>query len=325
MAVRTTVIGLAISMPLITTLFIAMRIYTRRRIKRMKLDPDDYLAIASLVFSYILSTSVFLGGVGNHLEFDLAGQVQHPDYYQTFAKTIWVMDFILFPSLGLTKLSILCFYKKIFSISRRFSIFAWISIVLTIVWTLGFFFANIFICVPIETNWCLDLFQSNAGKCVDRVKLFWATGVTDILTDLIILALPWPEIYGLHMSLSRKLQIAIVFMLGYFVVGADVARLVLSLPAVQSRDYNYDYTYTRAPVIYWTLVENNVSLICACLPTLRPLLVKLRILAQTVNTPLSGSHPSIGSRPHLVHSNSSPADGRPPPRPIYIRSVSAAV
>ena len=31
-------------------------------------------------------------------------------------------------------------------------------------------------------------------------------------------------------------------MLGYFVVGADIARLVLSLPAIKSRDSNFDYT-----------------------------------------------------------------------------------
>lgn len=49
MAMRTTVIGLSISMPLIATLFVCLRIYTRRRIKRMKLDPDDYLAVAALV------------------------------------------------------------------------------------------------------------------------------------------------------------------------------------------------------------------------------------------------------------------------------------
>lgn len=49
MAMRTTVIGLSISMPLIATLFVGLRIYTRRRIKRMKLDPDDYLAVAALV------------------------------------------------------------------------------------------------------------------------------------------------------------------------------------------------------------------------------------------------------------------------------------
>lgn len=49
MAMRTTVIGLSISMPLIASLFVGLRIYTRRHIKRMKLDPDDYLAVASLV------------------------------------------------------------------------------------------------------------------------------------------------------------------------------------------------------------------------------------------------------------------------------------
>ena len=53
------------------------------------------------------------------------------------------MGFILIPSLGLTKLSILFFYKKIFAVSRRSIILAWITIVLIILWNVGFFFAYV--------------------------------------------------------------------------------------------------------------------------------------------------------------------------------------
>lgn len=78
---------------------------------------------------------------------------------------------------------------------------------------------------------------------------------------VLILALPWPQIWGLHMSLSRRLQIAVVFMLGYFVVGADVARLVLSLPAVRSRHVSHDYSRTSPPrpdaVDSWLISTND--------------------------------------------------------------------
>ena len=53
------------------------------------------------------------------------------------------MGFILVPSLGLTKLSILFFYKKIFAVSRRFIIFSWIAIALISIWNVGFFFAYV--------------------------------------------------------------------------------------------------------------------------------------------------------------------------------------
>lgn len=179
-----------------------------------------------------------------------------------------------------------------------------------------------------------------------RLSSSWVTW-SDRHDAVLILALPWPEIWGLHMSISRRLQIAVVFMLGYFVVAADVARLVLSLPAVRSRHVGHDdsrtssptraytsrytgilahqTTDTRAPIINWKLVETNISLICACLPTLRPLLIHLRILPQTIHTPVYDIHRPAPSRPRLVHSNTSPGDPRPPPRPIYIRSISAGV
>lgn len=58
------------------------------------------------------------------------------------------MDFVLFSSLGLIKLSILFFYKKIFSISRRFRIVAWIAIVIIVIWTVGFSFAYMCMSTP---------------------------------------------------------------------------------------------------------------------------------------------------------------------------------
>lgn len=59
------------------------------------------------------------------------------------------MDFVLFSSLGLIKLSILFFYKKIFAISRRFRVVAWIAIVLIIVWTVSFSFAYMCMSTPL--------------------------------------------------------------------------------------------------------------------------------------------------------------------------------
>lgn len=63
-------------------------------------------------------------------------------------QAIWVMDFVLFSSLGLIKLSILFFYKKIFAISHRFRIVAWITVVTIVIWTVAFSFAYMCMSVP---------------------------------------------------------------------------------------------------------------------------------------------------------------------------------
>lgn len=77
----------------------------------------------------------------------------HPLTPRTLLQAIWVMDFVLFSTLGLIKLSILFFYKKIFAISRRFRIVAWIAIAIIVMWTVGFSFAYMCISIPSLYHW----------------------------------------------------------------------------------------------------------------------------------------------------------------------------
>ncbi|KAL1860248.1 hypothetical protein Daus18300_009302 [Diaporthe australafricana] len=88
--------------------------------------------------------------------------------------------------------------------------------------------------------------------------------------------MPLPQIWKLQMSRTRRIQLAAVFLLGSLVVGAGIARCVLSASGVTSQSTDLDYTYSRAPAVYWTVIEANVGVISACLPTLRPLLAPLK-------------------------------------------------
>lgn len=54
--------------------------------------------------------------------------------------------------------------------------------------------------------------------------------------------MPWPQVWKLQMSRSRRIQLVAVFMLGSFVVGAGIARTVLSAPGVLSTSTDLDYT-----------------------------------------------------------------------------------
>ncbi|KAK0714074.1 hypothetical protein B0T26DRAFT_754116 [Lasiosphaeria miniovina] len=252
---QTTVIGLSISMPLIATLVVGLRVYTRVSLKRLRLQADDYLIMGSLVFGYAVSVcsllAVYLGGVGNHLELGENGRIQHPREYEAFAKTLWVLEFVVAISLGMAKLSILFLYKKIFSVSRIFEFAAWTMIAIVSIGTVGIFFANL----------------------------------------LVILTMPWPQIWNLRMSTSTKIQVVTVFVLGYFVIGADIARCVLTVPVLESSNTELDWTYTRAPVVYWTVIETDVSIISATLPTLRPLLLKWKVIKSTMTGSHSNPHP----------------------------------
>jgi len=91
------------------------------------------------------------------------------------------------------------------------------------------------------------------------------------VTDVLILVFPWYQVWNLHISIRRKLLVCGIFLLGGFVVLAGILRYVYILDAASSHSSALDYTYTEAPALYWGAIETCVGVICACLPTLRPL------------------------------------------------------
>ena len=97
-------------------------------------------------------------------------------------------------ALGLTKLSFLCFYRRIFCKTKRqdfTNIFTAIMIFVTAGWTVSFFFAHLFACGINFSAWWgspIDLIS----KCVKTEKLLEALAISDFLTDAIILVIPLP-------------------------------------------------------------------------------------------------------------------------------------
>ena len=111
--------------------------------------------------------------------------------------------------LGLSKASILVFFRNIFSI-RRFKIWADIMLVLVAAWTISFFFSNLFTCYPITP--LVEPFYGN--KCLDTLPMWNASCITDFIVDFIILAMPIPMVLKLQVHLHQKLAILFIFLLG---------------------------------------------------------------------------------------------------------------
>lgn len=74
------------------------------------------------------------------------------------------------------------------------------------------FIGSFVICTPVQLNW--DKFNYPDGQCGDT-RLLWAiTGGLNILTDLLIILLPMPYLYGLNLALYKKLVLMATFGIG---------------------------------------------------------------------------------------------------------------
>lgn len=80
------------------------------------------------------------------------------------------------------------------------------------------------ICQPLAFYWDHDI---PGGFCGDSTALFLVTGVLNLVTDLIVLLLPMPYLYGLSMALYKRLVLMGTFSLGLLSVPTS-APLVLT-------------------------------------------------------------------------------------------------
>jgi hypothetical protein len=103
-------------------------------------------------------------------------------------QTFWVFMLVQDMAFGLAKLSVLFFYRRIF-FTRTFKALSMALIVLVIMWSLGFFSAYLFRCgTHFWALWAPLIYL--VQYCYDSAPMFQALGVSDVVTDILILSLP---------------------------------------------------------------------------------------------------------------------------------------
>ncbi|KAL1596447.1 hypothetical protein SLS60_009093 [Paraconiothyrium brasiliense] len=106
--------------------------------------------------------------------------------------------------------------------------------------------------------------------------------------DFILAILPWHIIMGLNMKRKEKLTVACGLSLGVF---AGICSIVRTYE-LQSLSSLNEYVYDTVPMLLWSSTEVFTSIICACIPILRPLYVRI----------VHGSKYGLGSSGRASHS-----------------------
>ena len=112
-------------------------------------------------------------------------------------------------TLAAIKVSILLLYHRIFP-QRWFRLVLIIVGCILIVWGLVGLLVQIFQCWPIKTQWD----PSVAGHCINYPAYALTLVITNVVTDLVILALPIPLVWRLHTTLKKKLMLIATFAIG---------------------------------------------------------------------------------------------------------------
>lgn len=108
-----------------------------------------------------------------------------------------------------------------------------------------------------------------------------------------------PIISRLQMSLSKKIGLAIIFVIGFFICLTTALRMKTLVRSAHAKEQ----TWESAPANIWSFIEAAVGVICACLISLRKLLSicwpdSFRSSKKNSDYHACGSRIKIGSKRH---------------------------
>lgn len=132
-------------------------------------------------------------------------------------------------------------------------------------------FAQIFQCSPVHLMWTGWKLKNWEAQCMDIHKIATSAGSFNIALESVIILLPMPLLAKLKTSTRTKIGVFFMFSLGIFVIVTSCIRLRYLLQF----GHTYNPTWDYADLIMWSGVEVGVSIMIACLPALRALLVHM--------------------------------------------------
>ncbi|CAG8891141.1 unnamed protein product [Penicillium egyptiacum] len=291
-------LGVSITFFCIASIFVALRFISRIFVVR-KIGLHDWLMLIAWIIDFGFSFSLFYAvqnGLGLH-----SNEIK-PEDELAFNKANYAFTVLYNPALMAVKTSILVFYL---TMTRNQKVFRWANYVtLFVVNAAGFALTlvNVFQCRPIGAVF-LSPIPAHAN-CTDIVTLYLSSSPVNIITDIAILLLPMPLLTTMRLPFKQKIILVITFSFGFFVAVVDVVRIAFLQKAAISRSLEVksihiqniggvDFSWYASLSFMWSVVEVNLSIICGCVPSLKPLVTRLvpKLIRDTNdNTSTSSPH-----------------------------------
>jgi hypothetical protein len=211
-------------------------------------------------------------------------------------------------------MAVLFFYLRIFlGLAHKL---LWGTIIFNAVYGIIFTFLGVFQCTPISYFWtkwdgehegtwyiklpCTPLSSSDIFS-LNINAITWANAAISITLDIWMLAIPLGCLRSLKLHWKKKIGVAAMFIVGTLSVPQDRAtRLaanlysitivsIIRLQSLVDFGVSQNTTYDLTDIVMWSTIETHVGVICASMPAIRILLVRL--------VPILGGS-SYGSRKH---------------------------
>ncbi|KAJ3962283.1 hypothetical protein N0V92_001016 [Colletotrichum tropicale] len=257
---------ISITMGSLSGVFVIIRLVHKIFATMGDLGVDDYFILITLGSGIPGTVINSVGFVGNGLGRDI--WTVPFDRITDFGYWFFVMEPMYFAQVTLLKMSLLFFYMRIFSHNKMCKKLIWGTVAFNAVFGLTFIFVAVFQCTPISFYWT-KWDGETPGTCLDINAIAWANAGISIVLDFWMLALPLSQIKSLNLHWKKKIGVAMMFFVGTFVTVVSILRLQSLVAFAKSQNPTWD----QFEVATWSTVEINTGIICACMPSVRIILV----------------------------------------------------
>ncbi|RAL13171.1 uncharacterized protein BO97DRAFT_388960 [Aspergillus homomorphus CBS 101889] len=193
-----------------TTILLALRLYARSLTSASR-GWDEFLLVPSYLCLLGLLVCLYLdvikGGLGRH---GAAVEQEDPQKLMTFLELLYVLDWFYVPSNAMSRISVVALYLRFFT-QPLYRAACWG----VIAFLLGNMIATIIAaqveCFPLQFTWDKTI---RGGHCFNLILWYKLTNLPTVISDVMVMALPVPTVWGLQASFSCKAGIATVFLTG---------------------------------------------------------------------------------------------------------------
>ncbi|CAG9994622.1 unnamed protein product [Clonostachys byssicola] len=265
--------------------FLSFIVVVLRFLQRIKIRShwyDDWTAFASLIFSIGMMTTTILGGTQAHAGY--AAVTYSALQLGRFSRILLAYNVLYNWSLMASKLSILFFFYRMLVVDTKLQ---------RLLQCVGG--AIVASCIAVT----LALILSNnpiQGTTINS-SIFWiSTAALNLVFDIAVLMAPQANIWRKHMPIHRKSAIGLLTLLGFSVCVFAAVRL-----AYVSRANLDNMTFEIIKIGIWSCLEANLSIICACLPSVYSLFRGPRIRGPSSQANMYRRHEPVPSSDKMYH------------------------
>ncbi|KAL5120060.1 hypothetical protein ACEQ8H_001885 [Pleosporales sp. CAS-2024a] len=258
-------VALVVTFTALAFVFVLLRLIVRIQFTQL-IGWEDYLIAVTMLFSIATGVcqvrQVHFGNGKHQIFVDLPSTIESLKYlYCSILTYCFGFTFI--------KISILTQYRRIFSVTET-RIPIYVLMVISVASGTAALFTFMFACIPVDAFW--NVLKRPTARCLSEQPTRYAHGIINTVTDLLIAALPVRGIWRLQIERGHKIALVVVLTLGWVVCIVSILRLDSLFVLSRHSD---DRMFYGAPPAYWAAIEMNLSIVCASVPALKPLLVKV--------------------------------------------------